>query len=234
MARDSKISIVVPVLNEASGVVKFLAPLQSWRAQGHEVVLVDGGSTDRTLDLARPLVDQVQISGPGRALQMNTGARASSGNLLLFLHADTYLPSAAYAILMPFAADTWYGWGRFDVRLAGAHPLLRVVETLMNLRSRLTGIATGDQALFISRTLFEQIGGFAPLPLMEDIELSSRLRRLHAPQCLHARVETSARRWVQDGVLRTITRMWWLRWLYFCGVAPATLAARYRAVRELE
>lgn len=231
MAQAPAISIVVPVLNEAPGIVQFLQPLQAWRSAGHEVVLVDGGSRDRTRELAAPFVNRLLTSAPGRASQMNAGARASRGTLLVFLHADTTLPATAPELLARYLSPAWQRWGRFDVRLSGAHPLFRVVEAMMNLRSRVTGIATGDQAMFVSRALFEDLGGFAPIPLMEDIELSGRLRRRAAPECLRAKVTTSSRRWEQEGVLRTILRMWWLRWQYFRGVDPALLAARYRAVR---
>lgn len=228
----ARISIIVPVLNEATGLAAFLAPLQVWRAAGHEVILVDGGSTDATCALAAAQVDRVLEAPAGRALQMNAGAAASHGDLLLFLHADTRLPTEAPALLASLCSADWCGWGRFDVRLSGAAPALRVVEYLMNLRSRLSGIATGDQAMFVARTLFDACGGFAPLPLMEDVELSGRLRRRVPPTCLRARVITSSRRWEQDGILRTIVRMWWLRWRYFRGADPALLAADYRAVRD--
>lgn len=234
MARKARFSIVVPVLNEARGIAAFLASLQAWRTQGHEVVLVDGGSTDRTVELAQPYVDQLIVSAPGRAHQMNQGAAVSRGQVLIFLHADTLLPRAAMSHLQQIAHESPRSWGRFDVRLSGTHWLLRVVESLMNLRSRLSGIATGDQAIFVARETFEAIGGFPPLPLMEDIALSARLRRLHRPHCLRLRVTTSSRRWEQAGILRTIVRMWWIRWRYFWGVDAARLAAHYRAVREVE
>ncbi len=226
------ISIIVPVLNEARGIEAFLAPLQAWRAAGHEIVLVDGGSLDRTSELAQPQVDQIISAPPGRAHQMNLGAVASRGQLLLFLHADTLLPTAALSCLQHIAHASPGVWGRFDVRLSGAQPLLRVVEALMNVRSRVSGIATGDQAIFVARPLFERVGGYPLLPLMEDVALSARLRREGPPVCLRLRVTTSSRRWETQGILRTIGRMWWLRWRFFWGVDPALLAADYRAVRE--
>ncbi len=228
----SCISIIVPVLNEARGIEAFLAHLQAWRARGHEVVLVDGGSTDHTVALAGPQVDQLLSAPAGRASQMNLGAAASRGQLLLFLHADTLLPSAALPCLQQFARDSLHAWGRFDVRFSGTQPLLRVVAALMNWRSRVSGIATGDQAMFVTRTLFNTVGGYPLQPLMEDIALSARLRRECAPHCLRLSVITSSRRWETQGILRTIGQMWWLRWRYFMGADPALLAAQYHAVRE--
>ncbi|MGD9602601.1 MAG: TIGR04283 family arsenosugar biosynthesis glycosyltransferase [Gammaproteobacteria bacterium] len=230
--RIPAISIIVPALNEAAGLARNLAPLQAWRAHGDEVLLVDGGSTDGTPAIAAPSVDAVLASPPGRARQMNAGARASRGHLLLFLHADTTLPSEARALLARFARPDWRGWGRFDVRLSGRHPLLRVVERAMNVRSRVTGIATGDQAIFVSRALFDTVGGYPDQPLMEDVELSARLRARAWPECVRAPVMTSSRRWEVDGIVRTIVRMWWFRWQYFRGADVAALAARYRHTRE--
>lgn len=226
------ISIIVPALDEAAGIVSALARLQPWRQAGHEVLLVDGGSRDDTLARAVPLVDRALRTARGRAVQMNLGAAESRGRLLLFLHADTALPPEALPRLAALAVSTPRLWGRFDVRLSGRHPLLRVVETLMNLRSRLSGIATGDQAVFVDRRTFDEACGFPEIPLMEDIALSTRLRAQLAPHCLRERVVTSSRRWEQEGILRTILRMWWLRWQYARGVDPAVLAARYRDVRE--
>jgi rSAM/selenodomain-associated transferase 2 len=228
---EESISVIVPALDEADGIVTALTRLQAWRQAGHEVLLVDGGSRDDTLARALPLVDRALCTARGRAVQMNLGAAASRGRLLLFLHADTALPPEAMARLAALAAATPRLWGRFDVRLSGRHPLLRVVGTLMNLRSRLTGIATGDQALFVDRVTFDAAGGYPEIPLMEDIALSARLRARLAPHCLRERVVTSSRRWEQDGILRTILRMWWLRWQYSRGIDPAVLAARYRDVR---
>lgn len=228
----ASVSIIVPALDEAQGIVAALSRLQPWRDAGHEILLVDGGSRDDTLARAMPLVDRALRCRRGRAIQMNLGAAESRGRLLLFLHADTVLPVDALSTLTALAATTPRLWGRFDVRLSGRHPLLRVVETLMNLRSRLTGIATGDQAVFVDRETFAEAGGYPEIPLMEDIALSTRLRAKQAPHCLRAHVVTSSRRWEQDGILRTILRMWWLRWQYARGVDPALLVARYRDVRE--
>lgn len=219
-------SIIIPVLNEAVGIVSQLEALQSLRDAGANVVLVDGGSSDNTKELARPLVDRLIDSPRGRAAQMNTGARTSTGEVLLFLHADTNLPpSADQHIREAFASGAL--WGRFDIRIDATHPLLRIVERMMNWRSRVTGIATGDQAIFVRRDIFEQTGGYPELPLMEDIALSARLKKIAPPACLRACVVTSGRRWKEHGVVRTILLMWRLRAEFYFGADPARLAARY-------
>ena len=221
------LSIVMPALNEAAGIAPLLMALQPLRARGVEIVLADGGSTDGTVQQAAPWVDAVVASGRGRAVQMNAGAAAASADRLLFLHADTRLPPLAdVQVVQALAGGAC--WGRFDVRIAGRPPMLRVVAALMNLRSRLSGIATGDQAIFVSRAAFVQVGGYPVQPLMEDIELSRRLKRLGRPACLRTQVCTSGRRWEQRGVWRTIFLMWWLRWRYWRGEPAARLAQAYR------
>lgn len=219
--------MVLPVLEEAAGIRPALAALQPLRERGHEVLVVDGGSRDATVALARPLADAVLQAPPGRALQMNAGAAAARGEVLLFLHADTLLPRDAAARVLAALAPGGALWGRFDVRLSGAHPAFRVIERAMNLRSRLTGIATGDQALFVRREVFERVGGFPAIALMEDIALSGRLRRLGRPACLRPPVVTSSRRWERQGIARTVWLMWRLRLGYFLGADPAGLARRY-------
>ncbi len=222
-----RLSVIVPVLDEAAGIAATLQALAPLRASGHEVIVVDGGSQDGTPALAAPLADAVLSSERGRALQMNAGAAAARGEVLLFLHADTLLPSGADALLLQ-ALHGGVRWGRFDVRISGRHPLLPLVARLMNARSRLTGIATGDQAIFVQAALFRQLGGYAAQPLMEDIEISHRLRRIGPPACLHERVLTSGRRWETRGLWRTVFLMWRLRWRYWRGTAPETLAWTYR------
>lgn len=223
-----KISIIIPVLNEAHGIVRHLQLLQPLRQLGHEVIVVDGGSSDATCVLARPLVDQLCHSTPGRARQMNSGAAQAHGEALLFLHADTILPSNTPALIQQALTSPLPGWGRFDVRLSGSDPLFRMVEWMMNWRSALTGVVTGDQALFIRRLQFAQVGGFADIPLMEDIEMSKRLRRYAHPYRITVPVVTSSRRWEQRGIVATILLMWHLRLAYFLGADPALLAHRYR------
>ena len=216
----------MPVLDEATHIVDHLDRLQGLRARGVELIVVDGGSTDGTAALAVALADRVVVAPRGRASQMNAGAAASQRPVLLFLHADSELPQTALQAILD-AISTGAAWGRFDVRIDGHSGLLRIVERMMNWRSRLTGIATGDQAIFVRREAFDKAGHYADLPLMEDIALTAALRRLAPPACLREVVLTSGRRWEQHGVLRTILLMWWLRAAFFLGADPAHLALRY-------
>lgn len=221
------LSIVIPALNEAEHIEHTLRPLQALRTWGHEVIVVDGGSQDDTEALARPLVDQIIRAPCGRARQMNAGAAVARGDALVFLHADTRLPKKADRMIAKALRRTARVWGRFDVRLSGRGPVLRLVERLMNLRSRLSGIATGDQAIFVRRAVFERVGGFPDIPLMEDIVLSKTLRQLGRPACIRRKVQTSSRRWERQGVGRTIVEMWWLRLRFFLGADPTRLARIY-------
>ncbi|HTM62560.1 MAG TPA: TIGR04283 family arsenosugar biosynthesis glycosyltransferase [Burkholderiales bacterium] len=218
----SRLAVIIPTLDEAERIRASLEALAPLRAKGHEVIVVDGGSSDSTIERARPLVDQVLSSARGRAMQMNAGARAARAETLVFLHADTRLPALADALIIN--ALRVYAWGRFDVQIEGAHPLLGLVACAMNLRSRLTGIATGDQAIFVRRDMFVD---FPEIPLMEDIAFSRAMKRVGAPACLRDRVTTSGRRWEARGVLRTIFLMWRLRLLYALGVEPQRLARDY-------
>ena len=221
------LSIVVPVLNEAAGIEATLRTLAPLRDRGAEVIVADGGSSDASLALATPWADHVLRAPRGRARQMNAGAALARGDVLLFLHADTRLPAAADVRIRQALAGG-AAWGRVDGCIVGRPWMLRVVSTLMNARSRWTGIATGDQAMFVRRPVFERLGGFADQPLMEDIALSTRLRRQGRPACLHDRVHTSGRRWEARGVWRTIFLMWRLRWRYWRGESPQSLAEAYR------
>lgn len=221
------LSIIIPVLNEAAVIEGLLRPLQTLREEGVELILVDGGSTDRTVSLGAPLVDRVLESSPGRALQMNVGASSAVGEVLWFLHADSSVSAGHGEAILASLRHPSAAWGRFDITLSGRHPLLRVIEFLINQRSRLSGIATGDQGIFVRRSLFEAIGGFAAIPLMEDVQLSSRLCRHSRPLCLRLRLVTSSRRWEERGILRTILLMWRLRLAYYLGADPHHLARLY-------
>jgi rSAM/selenodomain-associated transferase 2/rSAM/selenodomain-associated transferase 1 len=227
-----RVSIIIPALDEARAIVATLVALQPSRAAGHEVIVVDGGSGDATVALSTPLADRVCAAAQGRARQMNAGAAVAGGEILLFLHADSRLPADGVATLVRELERSGRRWGRFDVAIAGRARALRWVEALMNLRSRATGIATGDQAIFVERALFLQAGGYPDQPLMEDIEISRRLKRAAgSPLCLRQRVVTSARRWERHGPWRTVIAMWRWRFAYWRGVDPADLAADYGAAR---
>lgn len=220
------ISIIVPTLNEARNITDTLQPLQRLRWAGHELVVADGGSVDRTRELARPLADRVTLVARGRARQMNAAAVACTGELLWFLHADTQASFGAVdQLLAAVAAGAEWGW--FDVRLSGHGRSLRLVEWSMNRRSRLTRIATGDQGIFVSRRLFQAVGGFPDIPLMEDVALSKALKQRARPHCLSGPLTTSSRRWEEFGVWRTVLLMWRLRLAYWLGADPAELHRRY-------
>ncbi len=221
-----KLSIIMPVLDEAAGIEAALTALAPYRARGVELIVVDGGSSDGTAALARPLADRVIAAPSGRGLQMNAGAAIATGDVLLFLHADTRLPENADRLVVNGLSNSGKVWGRFDVRFDGG-VILGAVAALMNARSRLTGIATGDQAMFATRATFDDAGGFPPIALMEDVALSVRLKRSGRPLCLSTRVTTSGRRWHRHGVLRTILLMWKLRLAYSFGADPVKLARKY-------
>ncbi len=223
-----QISVIIPTLNEAGVIDTTLARLQPLRQRGHEVILVDGGSLDATLELARPQVDRIVTCKAGRARQMNAGASRANGKILWFVHADTIIPEQAEQAIQQAVGNQGLFWGRFDVRLSGRDIRFRLIERLMNWRSRLSGIATGDQGIFISRELFEQLNGYADLPLMEDIELSRRLKHHARPCCLYEKIVTSSRRWEQRGIWRTVFLMWRLRLLYALGSDTHKLARLYR------
>jgi rSAM/selenodomain-associated transferase 2 len=223
----AKLSIIIPVLDEADHIASALQALTPLRARGAELIVVDGGSTDGTVAQATSLATFVIASPRGRAIQMNAGAAIASADVLLFLHADTRLPPDADRLVLDGFARSRRAWGRFDVTIEGAHPLLPLVAASMNLRSRLTGITTGDQAMFMRREAFTATGGFPEIALMEDITFARNLKRVSRPLNLCARVTTSGRRWEKRGVVRTIVLMWRLRLAYFFGVKPNDLARRY-------
>ena len=223
-----RVSIIIPVLNEAPQLARCLQALVRLRAEGVELIVVDGGSADGTVQLARAHADHVLVSERGRARQMNAGALVAQGDILLFLHADTTLPDGALALIQNGLATSRHAWGRFDVAIEGRPRMLKMIAMLMNQRSRLSGIATGDQAIFVRRDEFAGVGAYPDQPLMEDIELSRRLNRRTPPLCLRQRVTTSGRRWETHGVWRTILLMWRLRYLYWLGTPAAKLAKAYR------
>jgi rSAM/selenodomain-associated transferase 2 len=226
-----RLTIVLPVLNEAAIIVAALQALAPLRRRGAEIIVADGYSRDGTAQLAKPFADRVITVPRGRGAPMNAGAALGTGDALLFLHADTALPANADRLID--AALARRAWGRFDLRIAGSHPLLAVIARMINLRSRLTGIATGDQAIFVTREAFAAVGGFPDLPLMEDIAISRRLKRLCRPYCIGTPAVTSGRRWERNGVVRTILLMWRLRLSYYLGVEPALLARLYEPLPTL-
>lgn len=229
-----RLSIIVPALDEAARIAATLVPLQPLRRAGHEVVVVDGGSRDATIERAKPFADRVLSAPRGRASQMNAGAAVARGDVLLFLHADSVVATEGVAALLAAVAGG-ARWGRFTVAIAGRSPALGIVAALMNARSRLTGIATGDQGIFVARELFVAAGGYPEQPLMEDVELSKRLARMAGrPAALAHRISTSGRRWERGGTWRTIFGMWKLRLLYALGAAPATLAKAYPVIADFD
>jgi rSAM/selenodomain-associated transferase 2 len=222
-----RVSLIVPVLNEGNRISGLPNSSQPIKGQSPELIIVDGGSQDNTVALAEKFADQVIISPKGRASQMNTGADVAKGDILLFLHADTQLPDDFLSVLAGEFLDSGKQWGRFDVRLSGSHPLFRVIEFFMNWRSRITGIATGDQAIFVKREAFDQIGGFPHIALMEDISMSRRLKKMSRPYCARSTVLTSSRKWETQGILATVLLMWRTRVAFFFGADPDHLAHIY-------
>ena len=222
-----RLSIIIPALNEADKIIATLTPLQAMRSRGVEVILVDGGSTDATRQVAAPLVDRLIDCEKGRARQMNFGAQLSLGDTLLFLHADSKAPADADQLILNGLKLSSRGWGRFDVAIEGRHFFLPVIGWFMNQRSRLTGIATGDQGLFMTRAAFTNAGGFANIALMEDVAMCRALKKNGAPLCLTQKLHTSGRRWEKHGVWRTIFLMWRIRLAYFFGADPLELHRAY-------
>ncbi|MFT7235068.1 MAG: rSAM/selenodomain-associated transferase 2 [Methylophagaceae bacterium] len=221
-----QISIIIPCLNESADIRYFLLRLQKLRTKC-VLILVDGGSDDETVDIAQPYVDHLIVSEPGRARQMNAGANVVQSGILLFLHADTFLPEDAINQI-DLAIEAGHQWGRFDVFLVGSHFLLPMIATLMNWRSALTQIVTGDQGLFVEKTLFDKVGQYPDIALMEDIALSKALKLLTAPYRIRSCVQTSARRWIEFGVIKTVLLMWWCRGQFFFGIDPTYLQQLYR------
>lgn len=222
-----RIAVIIPALNEARNIQQTLEPLQAWRRRGHQVIVVDGGSTDDTIKCATELADHIISSEPGRALQMNTGAEQAEADILLFLHADTLIQSNADQWIINSVSQQHY-WGRFDVAFDSNKFVFKWIAALMNIRSCISSIATGDQAIFVEKALFDQLGRFPLISLMEDIQLSINLRKHQRAQCLRQKVITSARRWEQKGIIRTIILMWGLRLGYFLGLPADRLKSWYK------
>jgi rSAM/selenodomain-associated transferase 2 len=227
VAERLRLSVIVPTLNEADVIGDTLAALQQLRRRGHEVIVVDGGSDDATSTRCRPLADRVIHGARGRARQMRAGAAIARGDVFWFLHADTLAPAQADQYILKALAQPGCEWGRFDVCFPGRYWRLKCIAGLINLRSRITGIATGDQGIFVTRRLYEHVGGMPAIALMEDIAFSRALKQHVRPAPLHHTLETSARRWLKHGILRTVIRMWGLRLAYYCGASPERLAQFY-------
>lgn len=223
----NRISVIIPALNEAENISKTLQSTRALLKNGHEVIVVDGGSDDDTCKIASGFTDKLISSQPGRAIQMNMGAQAASGEIYVFLHADTVLPEDAEQLIISAISTDQYSWGRFNIRLSGDHIFFRIIEFFMNSRTRLTGIVTGDQTFCITRKLFDQVHGFPEIRLMEDIAISRKLKKFKYPELLNGTVITSSRRWEQNGILRTVLKMWWLRFNFMLGVDPVSLARQY-------
>ncbi len=218
-------SFIIPTFNEAAELPQLVSELQRIHALGHEVIIVDGGSQDMTVEVLVREGYHVIGNPPGRAKQMNSGACEAKNDVLVFLHADTRLPVDAFSKMMQACQHN--SWGRFDVAFTETGFLFKVIAAMMNFRSRITGVATGDQCIFVRKNIFEQVGRFPDISLMEDVALSKKLKKIASPACLDVCVITSARRWKQKGILRTIILMWYLRLAYFLGVAPNKLHQLY-------
>ena len=226
MLNSLRLSIIIPVLNEQENLSELLPVFDDLRSAGHEVIVVDGGSTDNSKEIALKYADKCLHAPASRARQMNAGAAVASGDILFFMHADSRL-EPCYMENIQSCIEQGGSWGHYKIRVDDNSLFLRTVSFFMNLRSRLTAIATGDQGIFVRRDLFEQLGGYAEIPLMEDIELSARLRRISRPVCLSQAIHTSARRWLKNGVLNTIFSMWRFRFMYWLGVPAVKLAKNY-------
>jgi len=224
---ENKITIIIPVLNDVDALKILLPQLQPCREQGHELLVIDAGSSDGSIPFSRNLVDRILMTGVGRGRQMNLGAENASHSILLFLHADSRISENGFEQLLAAMSESENHWGRFDVQLDQAGFFYSVIATMMNLRSRLSGVVTGDQGMFVRSRLFHRVGGFQSISLMEDIALSKALRKHHRPVCLSSKLITSARRWEQQGIVKTIFLMWTLRLAYFLGANPDKLAEIY-------
>jgi rSAM/selenodomain-associated transferase 2 len=224
-----RISVIVPVLNEEKSIAPTLIELQ--RLKPDEMIVVDGGSSDETREICQRFGVAFYLSRPGRAVQMNFGAHRATGDVLLFLHADTRLPPSAFDDIRAALQDQKVLGGRFDLQLDDARPMLKLIGFMISLRSRLSKVGTGDQAIFVRREIFQELGGYPDIPLMEDVAFSRALKHRGAVACLRSRVVTSARRWEVDGIWRTIFKMWTLKTLYLLGISPVRLKRYYGDTR---
>jgi rSAM/selenodomain-associated transferase 2 len=227
MNKKNHVSIIIPVLNEGQYLKCLLESIQCWRHEGHEIILVDGGSDNKNNVSLEFLVDKKLKAPPGRALQMNEGSRHAQHEILFFLHADSNLAGNSISAIIQGLQKSKNVWGRFNIKLSGSHWMLRIIEKMMNIRSRVTGIATGDQGIFVYRKVFNQINGYANIELMEDIEISKRLKKISQPVCLTSQITTSSRKWEQKGIVKTMVLMWFLRLAFFIGVSPRRLSSIY-------
>ena len=224
-----KISIIIPILNEASRIPQLTEELKKLDQRSCEIIIVDGGSKDNSVEIAEHAGFKVEKTICGRAHQMNTGAIFATGSVLLFLHADTQIPENVDLLVKKIFSDNpSFCWGYFRVRISGYSKVLLIVGFMMNLRAYLTSIVTGDQVIFVKKKNFFKVGCFPEQLLMEDIELAKKLRGLSPPGCINDHVITSGRRWELHGVWRTIFLMWRLRWDYWRGIPPDKLAEKYQ------
>ena len=220
-------SIIVPVLNEEVFLTRYLNVFRRFLNDGHEIIIIDGGSSDNSARLTQELGCKVLISKPSRGLQQHVGALQSENEILLFLHADTNLPNDAFSLIHQALKSSNKSWGRFDVSFSNSSLIYKIIAWMMNKRSCLTGIVTGDHIIFTTRSSYFKSGGFADIPIMEDIDISKRLKLISKPICLKHKVVTSSRKWEQQGVSKTIIKMWCLRTLFFFGVSSKRLARLY-------
>ena len=232
-------TVIIPTLNEADVIE---TTLRLTAGLGFDAILVvDGGSTDGTRVLVEavaartgePVSSPIQLlsTSAGRARQLNAGAAAATSDVLVFLHADSHLPADAGQLMQQALADPNVVGGRFDIRFDRPSVWGQIISTFMNARSRITRISTGDQAMFVRRQVFERLGGFSDIPIMEDVEFSTRLKRTGRTVAIDRHVTTSFRRWEGQGPLRTVLLMWALRFLYWIGVSPRRIARLYQDVR---
>jgi rSAM/selenodomain-associated transferase 2 len=224
-----RISVIVPAFNEEKSIAATLMELQCLKPE--EIIIVDGGSSDRTREICQRFGVELYLSRCGRASQMNFGAQRAGGDVLLFLHADTRLPPSAFEDIRAALQDRRVLGGRFDLQLDSPRPLLKLIGFMISLRSRLSKVGTGDQAIFVRRQVFAELGGYPDIPLMEDVAFSRALKRRGAVACLHTRVVSSARRWEMDGIWRTVVKMWTLKTLYLLGISPIRLKRYYGDTR---